>query len=219
MRSVIGYRPPMPADPNPDPTPPVPMSIEAFLVFCEERRDESWELWDGVPVLKHSPRMPETMERHAHLRAKARIDRSFAREIDRGGLPCESLPDGAALKTADGTILKPDALVRCGADDPGDDAVFTPDPVVAVEVLSPSNTDDEITEKTRAYFTLPTMAHVLVVDTTRRRVRHYARGRGDALSLRFLDEDDALALDPPGIRLTVAEVLPPRRDPASSAIG
>lgn len=184
------------------------MSVEDFLDWARARDDEKWELRDGTPVLKSSPRVPETMERHAHLRAKFRAAMAFDRGIAEKDLPCEALPDGAAVRTPEGSLYLPDALIRCGAASPGGEAVVTPDPVVVLEVLSPSDTDDEMTEKTRAYFTIPTVAHVLIVDTGRRRLRHYARGEGDALILRFLDETAGLALAPPGLSLTVSDVLP-----------
>jgi len=184
------------------------MTVEDFLDWAQERGDEKWELRDGVPALKSSPRMPETMERHVHLRTKLRAVMAFDRQIASKALPCEALPDGAAVTTADGSLYLPDALVRCGEDAPEDEAVVTPDPVVVLEVLSPSNTDDEMTEKTRAYFTIPTVAHVLIVDTNRRRVRHYTRGDGDALVLRFLDGTATLALVPPGLSLAVSDLLP-----------
>lgn len=58
----------------------------------------------------------------------------------------------------------PDLGVTCSEARPGD--VFTPDPIQLVEVLSPGNANDTY-ENVRAYATLPSVAEILIVHSTR----------------------------------------------------
>lgn len=58
----------------------------------------------------------------------------------------------------------PDLGVTCAPNRPGE--IMTPDPVLLVEVLSPSNAQDTW-ENVRAYATLPTVSEIAVVHSTR----------------------------------------------------
>ena len=58
----------------------------------------------------------------------------------------------------------PDLGVTCTPNRPG--VIFTPDPVLLIEVLSPSNAS-ETYESVRAYATLPSVQEILVVHSTR----------------------------------------------------
>ena len=76
-------------------------------------------------------------ERGAHLRVNAATWLALRQAIAAAGLPCEALPDGATVEVGDHTDYEPDALVNCG-ERMGGDAVAAPNPVIVVEVLSPS---------------------------------------------------------------------------------
>jgi Uma2 family endonuclease len=107
------------------------------------------------------------------------------------------------------TDYEPDALVNCGAPlDP--DSLAATNPVVVVEVLSPSTQAVDAGDKLADYFRVPSIRHVLLVRTRRREVVHHAR-LGDRIEMRTLAEG-ALTLDPPGLTVQVAEFyvdLPP----------
>lgn len=57
--------------------------------------------------------------------------------ISRAGLGCVALADGMAVRIDSHTVYEPDAAVRCGKGR-SYKAVECTDPVVVVEVLSPS---------------------------------------------------------------------------------
>ncbi len=67
----------------------------------------------------------------------------------------------------------PDLGVTCAPNKPGD--VFTPDPILLIEVLSPSNAA-ETYESVRAYATLPSVKEILVVHSTRIEIEVLVRG-------------------------------------------
>jgi Uma2 family endonuclease len=173
------------------------MSADEFLVWAEAQEGR-WELQDGAPVAM-SP------ERVAHGRTKSEVFRSLSAAIGRASLPCEALPDGAGVRIADGTVFEPDALVYCGPRLPPD-AIEVPNPVIVVEVLSPSTAARDHGVKLIGYFSLPSIAHYLVLDPERRVLIHHKRGQGDVIETRILTEG-VLRLDPPGLEAPVAEMF------------
>ena len=67
---------------------------------------------------------------------------------------------------------KPDLLLRCG---PLQGENFVTDPLVIVEVLSPSTMDNDQGEKLRFYKSLPTLAHLVLAHQDQMRAEHYRR--------------------------------------------
>jgi len=99
----------------------------------------------------------------------------------------------------------PDALVYCGPELPGD-AMEVPDPVILVDVASPSTRKMDDTVKRNGYFSLPSVHHYLVVDPEGPSVIHYRRQSG-AMPLRTAVREGTLTLSPPGLELDVAALL------------
>jgi Uma2 family endonuclease len=66
---------------------------------------------------------------------------------------------------------RPDVLVRCG---PSQNKTYVTDPVVGVEVLSPSTIDNDRGRKLRFYKNMPTARHIVLVYSDQMRVEHYA---------------------------------------------
>ncbi len=60
-------------------------------------------------------------------------------------------------------------------------------------------------KKLAGYFQLPSVAHYLVVDLVQRLILHHARAAGDTILTRIVREG-AIALDPPGLELALADV-------------
>jgi Uma2 family endonuclease len=114
------------------------------------------------------------------------------------------LPDGMTVRVADDTAYEPDALVYCGPQLPPS-VLEVPAPVIAVEVLSPSNGRIDATLKLAGYFKLPSVTHYLVVDPGQPLVIHHARGEGGDILTRIVAEG-AITLDPPGLVIALADV-------------
>lgn len=174
------------------------MTSAAFIAWAMQRpRGERWELVAGTPVAM-------APERSAHALAKGMVFRRLAEAIEAAGLPCTAYPDGMAVTIDDATTYEPDALVRCGPPLPGD-AVAITDPVIVVEVLSPSTRARDAGAKLEDYFRLPSLRHYLIVKTENRSVIHHARGDDGDIATRILRadvrEDRSILLDPPGLVL------------------
>jgi Uma2 family endonuclease len=84
-----------------------------------------------------------------------------------GGMRVQADDDSKAFDK-----YRPDVVVRCGP--PGTGAYIT-DPVVVVEVLSPSTIDNDRGRKLRFTKALPTVQHIVLVYSDQTRVEHYAR--------------------------------------------
>ena len=96
----------------------------------------------------------------------------------------------------------PDAQVRCGRRLPGD-TVEIPDPVVVLEVLSPSTRAHDAGAKLGDYFLIPSVRYYLLLDTRRRTVIHHERVQDGPIATRIA-RDGLVRLDPPGLALDVA---------------
>jgi Uma2 family endonuclease len=78
-----------------------------------------------------------------------------------------------------------------------------PNPVLLVEVLSPSTAADDHGLKLDGYFSVRSIEHYLIIDADRRIMIHHKRGRDGAIETRIL-RDGAVRLDPPGFEAEVA---------------
>jgi Uma2 family endonuclease len=78
-------------------------------------------------------------------------------------------------------------------------------PVVVVEVLSPSTRHIDKANKLTDYFTLPGLHHFLIVDLNKRLVLHYQR-QADGIQVRII-KDGQIKLDPPGLVIATADLF------------
>jgi Uma2 family endonuclease len=144
-------------------------------------------------------------ERIEHARIKSRIWAALDRSIRTNRLPCEALPDGVTVEIDDDTDYEPDAVVNCGPPAPGD-AVAATNPVVVVDVLSPSTEHIHLAEKLADYFRVPSIQHYLIVRALRREVIHHRRAGAEIIS-RVINIGE-IVLDPPGITIELADIYP-----------
>ena len=176
---------------------PVIMSREEYRRWAETQPRGRFERVGGE-VVAMAP------ERLAHLRVKARVWQALDRAIRASGAPCEALPDGATVEIDDDTDYEPDAVVSCG-ERGADDAVAAPNPVVVVEVLSPSTRSVDTGAKLTDYFRVPSIRHYLIVRTDRPEIVHHRRqDDGGGIETQLVTEG-RITLDPPGISILVED--------------
>ena len=173
------------------------MDVDGFLAWSEGQEGR-FELHEGAAVAM-------APERYSHLETKLAVVNTLQAAIRSSGVPCRALPDGATVRISKKSAFIPDSLVYCGPQlDP--DALEVPNPVIVVEVLSPSTWRIDFGVKLEAYFALPSVCHYLIVDPDRRKLVHHKRGVGDALETRILGAG-ALRLDPPGLEIPVESLF------------
>ena len=175
------------------------MTAGEFLAWGEGQ-DGRWELQDGALVAM-------APERVAHTETKGEVFSALKNAIAAAKTPCRALIEGVSVRVDPGTVFEPDVLVYCGAR-LSPDALEIPDPIVVVEVLSPSTAARDHGVKLTGYFLLPGLSHYVIVDPERRVLIHHKRGRGDVIETRVLS-DGVLRLDPPGLEVAVADMFAP----------
>lgn len=173
------------------------MTVDEFLAWSEQQ-PARYELYAGVAYLMGP-------ERAGHAKLKFAVQTALAEGIRQAGLPCHMLPDGMTVRVAKDTAHEPDALVYCGPEVLRS-AVEVPNPVIVVEVVSPSTRRIDASLKLSGYFSLPSVAHYLIFDPDRPIVIHHARSEGDAILTRIL-RGGVLSLDPPGIAIDVGALV------------
>jgi Uma2 family endonuclease len=182
------------------------MTVPDFLDWLLSRADgERWELVDGVPLPVRGPDPSQAMvaETIAHARLKRRIDHALTDALAGQGLDCEVFVSGPKVQVDPQTAFEPDVVVTC-VEVP--DGLLVPEPVIVVEVLSSSIRDRDLTVKLAGYFSLPSVAHYLLVETERRLIVHHHRAPGDDELRTSIVRAGTLHLAPPGVDFDVDAV-------------
>jgi len=173
--------------------PPGRMTVDQFLSWAMAQPDGSRNERVAGEVVAMAP------ERAVRARRKAAVWLALRDSIKVASLPCEALPDGMTVKIDEHTAYEPDAVIH-GEEALPDDAVLVPEPVIVVEVLSPSTATRDTGAKLADYFRLPSLHHYLIVRTDRPTVIHHRRGDGELIETRIVTSGTVL-LDPSGITL------------------
>jgi Uma2 family endonuclease len=176
---------------------PKRLTADAFIAWATGR-DGRFELEAGE-VIAMAP------ERAAHARTKARAHRRLEDAITAAGLGCEAFPDGMAIRIDEFTVYEPDASVRCGPPLPGG-ATELDNPVIVVEVLSPSTRSIDSGAKLAGYFRLPSLSHYLILMPESGVAIHHHRDAAGRIATAVLRGGE-LRLDPPGIVIAVASLF------------
>lgn len=176
------------------------MTADDFIAWATSRPEgERYELVAGELVAM-SP------ERAGHNESKGNAYFALRLAIRERGLSCWVYADGMAVRVDDETIYEPDVLVRCG-DRLDADAVEVTDPVVLVEITSPSTSRVDTHQKLADYFRIPSLRHYLIVNIKRRTVVQHERVEGGEVRTRIVTSG-VIELRPPGLELEVAALLP-----------
>jgi Uma2 family endonuclease len=173
------------------------MSREAYREWAEQQASGRFERVDGV-VVAMAP------QRIGHADRKAMVWLTLRQAVTAAALPCHVYPDGVTIE-ADDSDFEPDAVVHYG-ERPPPNAISVPEPIIIAEVLSTSTRGIDLTHKLVAYFRVPSVRHYLVFWVDRQQVLHHRRqDDGQGIESRVVTSGEIL-LDPPGIRIAVADV-------------
>jgi Uma2 family endonuclease len=160
--------------------------------------DREFELVDGELVMMANP--TETHEQiAANIGAplKLAMDRRVCRTYQ-GGMRVQRDDDTGARDK-----YRPDVLVCCG---PRQNKTYVTDPIVIVEVLSPSTIDNDRGRKLRFYKSMPTAMHIVLAYSDEMRVEHYSR-TADGWQLDVLTSPtETLALDAVDFSIDLAQI-------------
>ncbi len=162
----------------------------------------SFELVDGVVVMMTNPTWRhEQIASNIGARLKLAMDRRDCHTFQ-GGIRIQRDDDQNAFDKP-----KPDIIVRCGpANAVTQRRTYVDDPVVVVEVLSPTTMDIDRGRKHEFYKSLETLRHIVIVYQDQQRIEHYRRDgvawtAEDALT----KPEDVLDLSAIAFTITLAE--------------
>lgn len=180
-----------------------PMTIAEFDVFLERQGDDAdrCELLDGVIVMMTAPT-------RRHEKIVGRIGGRLSLAMEKRG--CQSFQGGTHVQRNDDPKAldkpKPDIVVRCGPDDKASERLnYVDDPVVVVEVLSPTTMDYDRGPKLIFYKSLDTLQHIVIVYQDEMRMENYMRA-GDGWTMAVLTKpEDVLNLTAVAFKMTAAE--------------
>lgn len=174
------------------------MTVPEFLAWAATQSQGRYELVRGE-VVAMAP------ERARHNLAKAAVFRALSDAVARSGVPCTVFTDGMTVVIDNDTSREPDAAIQCGIATDLDSTVLEA-PLLVVEVASPSSERDDTGDKLVEYFSVASIWHYLIVKPGKNAVIHHARNATGDILTRIVT-DGEVSFDPPGITVTVQQLL------------
>ena len=177
----------------------VPMRKQTLAEYLEweEAQEERHEFHAGEIFLMVGGR-------RGHGSIIQNLSRHLGNHLD--DTPCRVFTEGMKVQIADDTVVYPDVFVTCGSNFHADDLAVT-DPVLVVEVLSPSTQAYDRSQKFALYRRLPSLREYALIDPDTRRVevmRLGADGLWDFIDMSEQAELEFTALD---FRLALADLF------------
>jgi len=175
------------------------VTVDEFLAF-EGEGDTRYQLVRGVVTAMAPAQL-------AHGRLVTRLARLIGNQVRP---PCEPITE-AGIKPAHrfDTYWQADLAVTCTPTTPGQ--VYLTDPVLVVEVLSPSTEATDRLLKLVDYRHMPSVQHIRLVSTDSTAIEHWQRA-GDFWQVRDLGPGDTLEVADLGITILLddlyADMLP-----------
>jgi len=172
----------------------------------EQRRmtAEEFLAWDETQTIKHEFVHGEVFAMTGGVDRNYTVALNLAITLRQQlrGTPCRVYGSDVKLRVdAADCFFYPDLMVTCGATDLAN-RLIKREPVLVVEVLSPSTAAFDRGDKFADYRQLPTLAEYLLVDVDRRRCDLYRKGADGLWVLHPSGPDEAVELQ--SVALTVA---------------
>ena len=173
------------------------MTVQDYLDWAVTQRDlPRTELINGQIVVM-------TPERIEHVEIKDAVTLALKTAIARAAVPCHAVGDGMTVRIDNHTAYGPDGLVYCG-ERLKRGSLTVPNPVIIVEVLSPTTSHTDTSAKLIGYFKLPSVQHYLIIDPDAFAVAHHSRAADGTVSGHTVTSG-TIRLDPPGLSVDVSE--------------
>jgi Uma2 family endonuclease len=174
------------------------MNADEYLRWCDAQETGRFELVQGEVVMMS----PETI-RHIEVKNEAWL--AFRNALKDINSNCRAIGDGAGVQIDKNTVREPDIAVQCAPRDL--DAVLLNDPVIVVEVVSPSSKRSDTGTKVAEYFRVASIQHYLIIDPYTATVIHHLRDAGGGDIHTRIFKRGLVELTPPGISVAVAGLL------------
>jgi len=172
------------------------MSVEQFLDFAENA-EERYEYIDGEPIEMTGGKLN-------HFRLINRLQQLLESLLPDSD--CEVLGSGMLLRVGDASLVSPDVIVVCGEPETESDTRILLNPILVVEVTSPSSIDYDRVVKRDFYESVDSIQAYLIVDQHRMLVELYARGETGWHLQTFSQSDDELQLEALNCSLSLRDI-------------
>lgn len=161
------------------------MSIEEFLSFAE-RSDYRYEYIDGEPIKMTGGKLN-------HFRLIHRLQ--FLLESLLSESEYEVLGSGMLVRVGEASLVAPDVSVVSGEPETEADTRILLNPILVVEVISPSSVDHDRVVKRDFYYSVDSIQAYLIVEQHRPFVELYARSETGWRPKAFSQLDDEIPLE------------------------
>ncbi len=170
-----------------------------------------YEAMEAASSTRHELVDGEVFAMAGGTRAHNYIGSAFVRHLgnamDAAGCGCFAFGSDMRVAIDDVTHVYPDAVVVCPPiEAPSEDACSVSNPVIVVEVVSPSSATWDVLGKRERYARLPSLQHYLVAQTAAWRIEHFRRMSDGSWRVSTHGPDDTLHLDALAITLRVEDV-------------
>jgi len=169
------------------------MTDDELLEWDLLQPDGRHELVDGAPVA-----MTGAHQRHDEVLYNVLM--LIGRQLR--GKPCRPFTAGGAVRIPAGGIRRPDVGVRCPAFDEA--ATCAANPVLLVEILSPSTRGVYLLLKADEYRSIPSVRHLLTIEPDLPEVIIWSGLTGSNLLLRGLDA--MVEVSDPELRFSLGDI-------------
>ena len=120
---------------------------------------------------------------------------------------CRPMNSDMRVSTPSGLDTYPDVSVYCGEPELTDNNHTLLNPVLIVEVLSPSTRNYDRSDKFENYRSIASLQDYLLVDSEKIHIEHFRReGKTQWLLSEFRDSEDKLVLTSVGLQVSVEEI-------------
>jgi Uma2 family endonuclease len=183
------------------------MTLEEFLRW-DDGTDTRYELIDGFPMAMAPP---AEAHRILALRLGSRIDAALA-----GRRPCNAqIEPGVVRADRAASYYVPDIAVTCEPNEPGRQAMV--DPILIVEILSPSTERTDRRLKLPAYQTIESVREIMFIDADSHHAELYRR-ENDYWGIQLVRGAGAtLFLGSVNLRISMSELYEGIAIPATTA--
>ena len=172
------------------------MSVEEFLDFAE-RSEYSYEYIDGEPI-----KMTGGKLNHFDVISNILFElRLLLAETD-----CRTLPNGVLVKVGDANLVSPDVIVVCGEPDTESDTRILLNPILVVEVISPSSADHDRVVKRDFYGSVESIQAYMIVEQDRPLVELYTRSETGWHLQTFSQSDEEIPLEALNCSLSLRDI-------------
>jgi Uma2 family endonuclease len=180
-------------------------AIQEPLVRMNREEYRAWTAWQAAGRFERVNGVVVAIapERASHNGRKMLAWLALHRAVSEAGLACHVYGDGMTVEVDD-SDYEPDVVLHRGPSLP-DDALVVPDPLVIVDVLSPSTGSTDRAWKRGEHFRLTSLRHYLIVWADKPQIVHHRRSDDGSVETAVLT-GGTLRLDPPGVTIAVADI-------------